>query len=123
MNQPIAVFCLFSLLTVGLASAHETHGQPQNGGIVAEAGLAQFEIVGKDGRLTIHVTNHGAAVDTVGARGRLTVLAGTAKQEIELLPAGGNLLKGQGSLPAGAKLLLSIQWPGQKALQARAVAR
>lgn len=123
MKKLLTDFCLFSLFTAGVATAHETHGQPQYGGVVAEAGMAQFEIVAKDGKLIVYVSNHGAPVDTAGASGKLTVLAGSAKSEIDLKPAGDNRLQGTGSLASGAKLLVTAQWPGQKALQARAVAR
>lgn len=123
MNKLISVFCLSTALTVNVAIAHESHGQPMHGGIVAEAGHAQFEIVGKDGALTVHVSNHGAPVATAGASGKLTVLSGGAKREIALKPAGDDLLQGQGTLTAGDKLLLNVAWPGQKPLQARAVVK
>jgi len=115
-----ALLCALSLPTAALA--HAEHGQPQFGGVVAEAGEAQFEIVGKDGKLVVHVTNHGAPLDTVGATGKLTVLSGTNKQDIQLKSAGGNRLEGAGSYAAGAKLLLQVQLLGKKPLQARAVA-
>lgn len=124
-KNPLTV--AFALLVLNLpmvaAHAHAEHGQPQFGGVVAEAGLAQFEVVAKDGKVVVHVTNHGAAVDTAGAKGKLTVLAGTAKSEIVLTPAGGNRLEGSGNVAGGAKLLISVELPGQKPLQARAVAR
>lgn len=116
-----ALLCVLSLPTAALA--HAEHGQPQFGGVVAEAGEAQFEIVGKDGKLVVHVTNHGSPLDTTGASGKLTVLAGSAKQEYALKPAGSNRLEGAGSYAAGAKLLLQVQLPGKKPLQARAVAQ
>jgi hypothetical protein len=102
--------------------AHAEHGKPQFGGVVAEAGEAQFEIVGKGSRIVVHATSHGAPVDTAGAKGKLTVLAGTAKSELSLAPAAPNRLEGEGSLPSGAKLLILVEWPGRKPLQARAVA-
>jgi hypothetical protein len=114
---------LLALSLPTAAMAHAEHGQPQFGGVVAEAGEAQFEVVGKDGRLVVHVTNHGSPLDTTGASGKLTVLAGSAKQEYALKPAGGNRLEGSGSYAAGAKLLLQVQLPGKKPLQARAVAQ
>ncbi|MBL8426109.1 MAG: hypothetical protein JNM16_01445 [Dechloromonas sp.] len=58
----------------------------------------------------------------MGATGKLTVLSGTNKQDIQLKPAGGNRLEGAGSYAAGAKLLLQVQLLGKKPLQARAVA-
>ena len=114
---------LLALSLPTAAMAHAEHGQPQFGGVVAEAGEAQFEVVGKDGRLVVHVTNHGAPLDTVGATGKLTVLSGANNQDFQLKPAGGNRLEGAGSYAAGAKLLLQVQLPGKKPLQARAVAQ
>lgn len=105
------------------AHAHAEHGQPQFGGVVAEAGEVQFELVGKDGRITIHVTDHGKPVATAGASGKLNILAGAAKSDVELKPAGDNRLEGQGAYVAGAKLLLQVQLPGKKPLQARTVAK
>lgn len=123
MNKLFSIFCLSALLTAAPAIAHEEHGKSMHGGVIAEAGHAQFEIVGKDGVLTVHVSNHGAPVATAGASGKLTVLSGAAKREIELKPAGNDLLQGQGTLAAGDKLLLNVVWPGQKPLQARAVVK
>ena len=124
-KNPLTVaFALLALnLPMAAAYAHAEHGQPQFGGVVAEAGLAQFEVVARDGKVVVHVTNHGAAVDTAGAKGKLTVLAGTAKSEIALAPAGGNRLEGSGKIAAGDKLLINVELAGQKPLQARAVAR
>jgi hypothetical protein len=124
MKKMLVSTLFASLLAVSTAPAwsHVGHGQPQFGGIVAEAGEAQFEIVGQGGKVVVHVTNHGQPLDTAAARGKLTVLAGTAKQEIRLQPAGANRLEGQGSLTAGAKLLLQVDGLGQKTMQARAVA-
>lgn len=123
-NRLTVAFVLLALnLPMAAAHAHAEHGQPQFGGVVAEAGLAQFEVVAREGKVVVHVTNHGAAVDTAGAKGKLTVLAGTAKSEIALAPAGGNRLEGSGKIAAGDKLLINVELAGQKPLQARAVAR
>ena len=127
MKMTLKTTLTAAVLAVALASAssvalaHAEHGQAQYGGVVAEAGEAQFEIVARDGRLTVYVTNHGVAVDTAGASARLTARAGSAKSEFDLKPAGDNRLQGQGSVAAGAKLLINVQWPGRKPLQARAV--
>ena len=108
-------------LNAGQVLAHAEHGQPQYGGVVAEAGEAQFEIVGKGGQVTVYATNHGAPVATAGASGKLTVLVGAQKTEVLLKPSGDNRLAGPGNPVAGAKLLLQVQWPDKKPLQARAV--
>jgi hypothetical protein len=122
-NTLTVAFALLALnLPMAAAHAHAEHGKPQFGGVVAEAGEAQFEIVAKDGKITVHVSNHGAPVDTAGAK-RQADGAGrrTAKSEIVLKPAGKNLLQAAGNAPSGAKLLINVQLPGKKALQARAV--
>ena len=106
-----------------LALAHAEHGQPQYGGVVAEAGEMQFEVVGKDGLLTVYLSNHGNPIPAAGATGKLVAMAGTNKSEFELKAAGDSRLQGSGSIPAGAKLLINVQWPGKKPLQARAVMR
>lgn len=118
------IFALLAALTaIPHAAAHEGHGQPRFGGVVAEAGVAQFEIVVGDGKVTVHATRHGVPLATTGASGRLTVLDGARKSEIELAPAGDNRLAGTGRVPAGAKLLLQVGLAGEKPLQARAVLR
>ena len=105
------------------ALAHAEHGQPQYGGVVAEAGEMQFEVVGKDGLLTVYLSNHGNPIPAAGATGKLVAMAGTNKSEFELKAAGDSRLQGSGSIPAGAKLLISVQWVGKKPMQARAVMR
>jgi hypothetical protein len=103
------------------ALAHAEHGKAQYGGVVAEAGDAQFELVGNAGKLVVHVSNHGTPVPTAGATGKLTVLEGSNKRELVLSPAGDNRLEVAGSVAKGARVLISIQLSGQKALKARAV--
>lgn len=123
MIRLLSTLGLCALLAAAPAIAHEDHDQPEHGGLVAEAGDTQFEIAASGDQLTVYVSNHGNPVATAGVSGKLTTLAGSAKREIALQPAGDNRLSGQGTLVPGAKLLLSIQWPGQKPLQARAVVK
>jgi len=123
MNKTLKTLVLALALTGygNAVLAHAEHGQPQYGGVVAEAGEAQIEIVSKDGQLTAYLSNHGYPVPAAGASGKLVAMAGTAKSEFELKATGDNRLQGAGSVSAGAKLLITVQWPGKKPLQARAV--
>lgn len=125
MNKFIATLLLATSISTygGAALAHAEHSHSQHGGIVAEAGEAQFEIVARENKLTVFVTNHGAPVATAGASGKLTILAGNSKRELELKPDGDNRMSGPGTLQATEKLLVAIQLPGKKSLQARAVAK
>jgi nitrogen fixation protein FixH len=83
--------------------AHETHGQPQHGGIVAEAGVFQGELVARGGKLIIYLSEHGQPLPAKGAKGRLTLLAGGQRQELTLTPAGDNTLQATAAWPPGAK--------------------
>lgn len=121
MKKLLSTACFLSLLSAVPALAHEDHGKAQYGGVVAEAGMAQFEIVAKDGKVVVYATQHGAPLASTGASGKLTVLEGAKKSDIELKPAGDNRLEGKGSAGPGAKLLVNVQLLGQKPLQARAV--
>lgn len=122
MKRHITVFSLLTALTVAPAFAHMEHGKPQFGGVVAEAGMAQFEIVGRGNEIVVHVSQHGEPINTATATAKLWVLMGSNRSEVVLQPAGGNLFKGAGKLPSGAKLMLNATWPAQKTMQARAVA-
>ena len=101
--------------------SHAEHGQAQYGGTVAEAGMAQFELVSKGDKLIVYVSNHGQAVATAGATGKLTILEGAKKSEFDLKPAGDNRLEAKGSAASGAKALISVQLPNGSPMQARAV--
>lgn len=82
------------------ALAHAEHGQAKYGGLMAEAGLFQGELVAKGSTLTLYITNHGEPVSTVGASAKMTVLSGGQKSEIAFAPAGDNRL----AAPSGAAL-------------------
>ena len=112
------------LLAAALAApaavmAHAEHGQPQYGGIFAEAGEAQLELVNQAGKVALHVTQHGAPVPVQGGKARLTVLEGGAKRELQLAPAAENRLEAAASLKPGAKVVAAVELPGRKPLQAR----
>jgi hypothetical protein len=119
---------VLTLITVLVASfmisnvhAHADHGKPQYGGVVAEGGVFQAELVATSGKLTLYVTDHGKAVDTKGATAKLTVLAGGKKTELQLAPAGGNkldvaLTDAMPALPKGARVVGVLTVAGSKAV-------
>ncbi|MBI5331392.1 MAG: hypothetical protein HZB71_12360 [Betaproteobacteria bacterium] len=107
---------LFSFLA-GQAWAHEGHLKPMYGGVTADAEIFQVELVWKGAQATLHVTEHGAPVETANAKGKLTVLSGKDKEEVALTPNGyqsvGAKLKAK---PAkGAKAVAVIEVPGKGA--------
>lgn len=106
---------LAALLCALPALAHEGHLKPMYGGVTADAEVFQVELVWKGAQATLHVTEHGAPVETVNAKGKLTVLSGKDKEEAVLSPNGyqslGAKLKAK---PAkGAKAVAVIDVPGK----------
>ncbi len=89
------------IVSVGIFSthaalqAHESHGKPQYGGIVSEAGKFQAELVVKNNLATIYLTEHGAALSTKGATGKLTVLSGNKTYSVALSAKAPNKLEAQ----------------------------
>lgn len=95
------------------AIAHEDHGKPQFGGVVAEAGHYQAELVARSDSLTIHVTEHGTPMPTAGGSAKVTLLAGGKKTEVALTPAGNNRFEAKGTFDLkGAKAVAALKVPG-----------
>jgi hypothetical protein len=80
--------------------------KPWHGGIVAEGRDWDFELVAKPAAIQLYVRDHGKPADVTKASAKLTLLAGTEKQEVELKPAG-DKLEAIGSFKVG---------PGTKAV-------
>lgn len=97
------------------------HGEkPKHGGVVQVVSDLTFELVPKGDIATIHVEDHGKPMPTTGMTGKLTVLNGTEKSEVELKPAGENRLEAQGvKLTKGAKAIASITTPKKKTISVR----
>ncbi|MEF8729895.1 MAG: hypothetical protein V5B34_17100 [Accumulibacter sp.] len=108
---PIAVA---ALVAATAAVAHEDHGKPSFGGVVAEAGHYQAELVAGSDTLTIHVSEHGTPLPTAGGSAKLTLLAGGTKTEVTLVPAGNNRFEAKGSFDIkGAKVVAALNVPGK----------
>lgn len=93
-----------------------------HGGIVTEAKDMDYEFVAKPDRLQLHLRDHGKAVDVSKASAKITLLAGTEKQEVELKPAGDKLeAVGAFKVAAGTKAIALVTLPGKPAATARFV--
>lgn len=93
------------------AGAHAEHGRPQYGGVVAEAGSFQGELVAGPKGPTLFITDHGQPVPTAGASAKLVVLRAGQKSELELAPAGDNRLAPAApvALAAGSKAVATVK--------------
>ena len=94
---------------------HDHDHRPLHGGIVAEAGDLNYELVAKPDSLTIYVVDHGKPVATSGARGTATVHSGSEKLAAVLEPAGENRLAARGSfkLGVGGRVAASVALAGK----------
>lgn len=115
-----------AMMALGLAMAVSApviaHESPaKHGGIVKSAGDLSFELVNKEGKVTIYVDDHGEAVITAGATGTLTVLKSTQKSETTLAAGSGNTLvaKDDVKLEAGNKVMTRVTLPNKHAVSVR----
>jgi hypothetical protein len=98
----------FGIATTTSAFAAGNHDHsPKFGGIVAEGKAFDAELVAKPDLITVYVSDHGKPMSAKGAKGKITLLSGTDKSEIDLVPAGDNKLEAKGKFNVG---------PGTKAV-------
>lgn len=114
-----ALLVLGTALTL-LPAAAVAHNKPQFGGIVAEAGGLDLELVLKPTQAVLHVSDHGKPIDLQGGSAKLTILAGTAKTEAALALTAGKF-EATGSYPAakGTKVVAVVTLQGRKPVTAR----
>jgi hypothetical protein len=92
-------------LTLNQAMAHGG-GKPQHGGVVQVANDVSFELVAETDGATIYLVDHGSPMPSKGIAGKLTVLQGSNKTEVEVRSAGDNKLRATGvKLAKGDKVV------------------
>jgi hypothetical protein len=102
------------------ASAGKDDHTAKHGGIFVETKALDFEIVAKPELIQVYVNDHGKAVKLDGAKGKVTLLNGSEKTEIELTPAGDKLeAKGSFKVTKGTKGIASVTLAGKPAATAR----
>lgn len=92
------------------------------GSLHYELVLAPMDARGAALPVAVYLTDHGGnAVPSAGASGTVTLLAQGRKTQVKLMPAGDNLLKGEGAYQPGAalKAIVSVTPKGLPAAQAR----
>lgn len=95
---------LYAAFSHGHGSTEAEHG----GKIQAKHDLV-FELVRKTGEINLYVKDHGKDHSTSDLTGSILVLSSGKKQEVELVPAGGNKMTAEVSIPDGAKVLIKIK--------------
>jgi hypothetical protein len=113
------VGAVLSLAVWGVAFAHGPV-TPMHGGVATKIGDIQYEQVVKGDAAIIYLYDHGKAVPTKGASGKLTILNGTEKTELTLTPVGENTLRAQGGkFTSGTKSVALISLVGEKPVTVR----
>ena len=101
---------LLSSLALAFTAAY-SHGvsEPQHGGIVEAAGDMSIELVTRDGRVEVYLTDDGEGVSTKGMSGKVKVDGPDGSYDITLEPAGDNSFSASGvSIPKGSEALILI---------------
>ena len=121
MKLRIALLLVAVTLTASpLVCANGDH-KPNYGGVVAVVKDVQYELVAKPDSVTLFIEDHGKKVATNGATAKVTLLTGTDKTEIPLVPVGANGLEAKGAfkVPAGTKAVATVTLAGKPAVSVR----
>lgn len=109
--------------TVALAApafAQKDDHTAKHGGIFVETKALDFEIVAKPDVIQVYVADHGKPVKLDGAKGKVTLLNGSEKTEVDLAPAGDKLeAKGAFKVAKGTKGIAMVTLAGKSAATAR----
>ena len=113
----VQLIAALALAATGAAFAAEDHGhetKPLQGGVVVMVKDIEYELVAKPDTLQLHLRDHGKPVDVSKASAKLTLLAGSDKQEVELKPAGDKLeAKGSFKVVANTKVVANVSLAGK----------
>ena len=107
----------------GTAFAADNHGhdiKPMHGGAVAEAKEVEYELVASADKLQLSMRDHGQPVAVAGMTAKVTLLAGSEKQDVQL-QAGDGKLEAAGSfkVPAGTKAVVAVSKAGKSVASVR----
>lgn len=116
-----ALFALaISVSGTAFASEKDHDSKPVHGGVVTQAKDIDYELVASASKLQLHVRDHGKPVDVSGMTAKVTLLAGTEKQEVELKPAGAALeASGSFKVGAGTKVVAAVSKAGKAVASVR----
>lgn len=107
----------------GTAFAADNHGhdiKPMHGGAVAEAKEVEYELVASADKLQLYMRDHGKPVAVAGMTAKVTLLAASEKQDVQL-QAGDGKLEAAGSfkVPAGTKAVVAVSKAGKSVASIR----
>ena len=121
------ILCVTLLGAVQVGAHSAKHAEPVkslHGGQSLAAGPYHLELVAKDGELLLYVSDHSdKPIPTEGAKAKATIQQGFEKtnEQVELIPAGENTLKGTGTfaLSTDTGIIVFLKLPQRDAHAAR----
>ena len=106
-------------ISMTCARAHGS-GHPRHGGIMQVANHVNFELVVEPNAATLYLVDHDAPMPTQGMSGKMTILSGQEKTEVEIKPIDGNKLQATGvKMGRGAKVVAVLNNVGGKTTTVR----
>ncbi len=113
--------CVALVVTGGASAAGDSHKPgddhaPKHGGVVTATRLMDYELVARPTVIQLYLRDHGKVADVSKATAKVTLLAGTEKQEVELKPAGDKLeATGSFKVGPGTKAVIVVTVAGKPA--------
>jgi len=112
---PLAAVLIAVAGPVCAADEHGHDHKPLHGGILAESGPTEYELVARPDAITLHAREKGKPVNVQGARAKLTILSGGEQAVLDLKPANDRLQAvGSFKVAAGTKIVATVELPGRK---------
>ncbi|GAA4420658.1 hypothetical protein [Acidovorax lacteus] len=94
--------------------AHAHDHRPLHGGVVVEVRDVDYELVASKDELRMFLRDHGKPMDVGQVSARLTLLTGTERQDVSLLPAGTHLeARGSFRIGKGTKVVAAVSRHGK----------
>ena len=115
-----ATSIFLALLAFGCPAMASGDHAARHGGIFVETRALDFEIVAKPDTIQVYLADHGKPVKLDGAKGKVTLLNGTEKTEVELAVAGDRLeAKGAFRVQKSTRGIASVTLAGKPGAVAR----
>lgn len=110
----VAALAFAATATAFAAEDHSHETKPLHGGVLMVVKDIEYELVARPDSLQLHLRDHGKPIDVSKGSAKLTLLAGTDKQEVELKPAGDKLeAKGNFKVAANTKVVATVSLAGK----------
>ena len=119
MNRKTALAVMLGLSALAFNASAHGPSKAQHGGVVQTASDLSFELASEGDKAALYIVDHDAPADASKMSGKLAILNGTEKSEVELKPVGGNKLEATTKLVSGARVVATVTTAEGKAITVR----